>query len=110
MDFLAATGQATFDGAHYAPAAATVDTRARPEVGRRLKSHWSRVAAERIERGAPGQFSYNVFTVSDADFERLRDLQRTYFQAMRAIVAASEPGERVAVVNVQLLALDAERA
>ncbi len=106
IDFLAASGQASWTGTHYAPVATTVDTRSRPEVSRRLKAHWTRVAAERIEREASGQFSYNVFVVSDADFERLRELQRAHYHAMRAIVAESTPGQRVAVVNLQLFALD----
>lgn len=107
VEFLAASGQAEWTGTHYVPVATTVDTRGRPEVGRRLKAHWTRVAADRIDQGAAGQFSYNVFVVSDADFERLRELQRAHYQAMRAIVAESSPGERVAVVNLQLFALDA---
>ena len=75
-----------------------------------MKAHWTRVAADRVEAEAPGQFSYNVFTVSEADFEKIRELHLSYFHALRAIVAASEPGERVAVANVQLFALDATTA
>ncbi|GDX82925.1 hypothetical protein LBMAG42_47360 [Deltaproteobacteria bacterium] len=108
VDFLAASGQAAWSGTHYVPAPLVVDTRSRPEVSRRLKAHWTRVAAERIERGDAGQFSYNVCLVSDADFERLRELQRAHYQAMRALVAESAPGERVAVINLQLFALDGD--
>jgi len=82
-----------------------VDTRRTPEVGRQLKAHWARVAAERVVRAAPGQFSYNVFTVSEADFERIREAHLAYFHALRAIVAESEPAEVVAVANVQLFPL-----
>ena len=83
-----------------------VDTRRSPEVGRLLKAHWSKVAAERVQRGAPGQFSYNVFTVSRHDFERIREAHLAYFHALRAIVAESDPVEVVAVANVQLFAFD----
>ena len=83
-----------------------VDTRRSPEVGRLLKSHWSQVAANRVRQGAPGQFSYNVFTVSKPDFERIRAAHLAYFHALRAIVAESDPVEVVAVANVQLFALD----
>ena len=106
LQFLLETGQLTWTGTHWQVETLAVDTRRHPEIGRRLKAHWARVAAERVEADAPGQFSYNVFAVSDADFERIRELHLAYFHALRAIVAASQPGERVAVANVQLFALD----
>lgn len=82
-----------------------VDTRRTPEVGRQLKAHWARVAANRVTEGAEGQFSYNVFTVSARDFARIRAAHLAYFHALRAIVAESEPAEVVAVANVQLFPL-----
>jgi hypothetical protein len=36
----------------------------------------------------------------------VRELHRAYFQELRAIVAGSQPVERVVLANVQLLALD----
>jgi transcriptional regulator with XRE-family HTH domain len=110
LAFLADTRQVTWNGARWQVEALAVDTRRHPEIGRQLKAHWTRVAAERISEDAPGQFSYNVFTVSDVDFERIRELHLAYFRALRAIVAASEPGERVAVANVQLFALEPHEA
>lgn len=106
LAFLRDTGQIVWDGTHYGKEALAVDTRREPEVGRRLKAHWTRVAADRVEQGERGQFSYNVFSVSRADFERIRELHLAYFHALRAIVAESEPAECVAVANVQLFALD----
>ena len=85
---------------------AVVQTSASGEVGRHLKRHWSEVAADRITGAYPGQFSYNVFTVSRDDFERIRQLHLAYFHAMRQIVSESSPNEVVGVVNVQLFALD----
>lgn len=104
VTFLADTGQIVSDGTRWRPEPLAVDTRLRPDVGRRLKAHWTSVAEARILEGAPGQFSYNVFSVSRADLERIRDLHLAYFRAMRAIVAESEP-EVVAVANVQLFRL-----
>jgi transcriptional regulator with XRE-family HTH domain len=108
LEFLRETGQIAWDGARWRQEALSVDTRREPEVGRRLKAHWSRVAADRVAQGDRGQFSYNVFSVSRADFERIRELHLAYFHALRAIVAESEPAERVVVANVQLFALDGE--
>lgn len=106
IQFLDETGQISWDGLRYQVDTLLVDTSRTPGLGPRLKAHWSQVAAQRIQAGAPGQFSYNVFTVSRADFERIREAHLAYFRSMRAIVAASEPGEVVAVVNVQLFGLD----
>lgn len=103
--FLEETGQIRWDGARYVQDPLAVDTRRRPEVGRTLKGHWARLAAQRAERGEPGQFSYNVFTVSREGFEQIREEHLRYYNAMRAIVGSSEPGEVVAVVNVHLFAL-----
>lgn len=78
----------------------TVDTRAYPA----LRAHWARVGLERLQSGdAGGVFSYNVVSVSHADLARIEELHRAYFRQVRAIVAASEPAEVVALVNVQLV-------
>ncbi|HJN76320.1 MAG TPA: DUF4423 domain-containing protein [Myxococcota bacterium] len=106
IQFLHETGQIELDR-HFRETAFVyaVDTRRDPEIGRRIKEHWTLVATERIASGAPGQFSYNVFTVSEADFERIRQMHLRYFRALRAVVAESEPGEKVCVANVQLFTL-----
>jgi transcriptional regulator with XRE-family HTH domain len=104
--FLRDTGQVRVVDGRLESDPLAVDTRRTPEVGRQLKAHWSQVAAERVKRGAPGQFSYNVFTVSRDDFERIREAHLGYFHALRAIVAESEPAEVVAIANVQLFALE----
>ncbi len=87
-----------------------VDTRRNPTASRHLKGHWAGVGVDRINDFAPGQFSYNVFTVSAADFERIRQLHLAYYHAMRNIVASSTPGEHVAVANIQLFMLDPKEA
>ncbi len=103
--FLRETGQIVWSGTHFRQETLAVDTRRHPEVGQRLKAHWTRVAADRIDRAAPGQFSYNIFAVSRADFERIRAAHLDYYATLRAIVAESEPQEVVAVANVQLFDL-----
>mgnify|MGYP001472183662 CR=1 FL=1 len=105
LGFLKDTGQVTFNGTHYEPEAHTVDTAMTPDVGRQLKVHWTEIAAERLRQNVPGQFSYNVFAVSSADLERIRELHLAYFRQLRAVVAESRPADVVAVVNVQLFSL-----
>lgn len=84
----------------------SVDTRSDPNAGRRLKQWWAQIGVDHIQDGKEGLYSFNVFSVSDADLERLEEMHRAYYRAMRALVAASEPPERVVVANVQLFALD----
>lgn len=107
IEFLVETGQAHWDGYRYIGNTVAVDTRGRPEIGRRLKAHWSRVAAQRIEVGSPGQFSYVVFSASREDLDRIRDLHLRYFNTLRGIISESAPNEIVAVANVQLFGLEA---
>ncbi|MCP4809525.1 MAG: DUF4423 domain-containing protein [Proteobacteria bacterium] len=110
LEFLSETGQIE-RGTHWVEGEVrAVDTRRHPEIGRRVKQHWSRVAQDRIEAGAPGQFSYNVFTVSRADFERIRKMHLAYFHALRAVVADSTDDEVVCVANVQLFPLEPDDA
>jgi len=106
IEFLRNTGRVAWTGTHFTPDTRAVDTRLHPAVGRRLKAHWAREGAQRAEAGTPGQFSYNVFTVSRSDFERIRQAHLDYFRLLRSIVSESSPEEVVAVANVQLFALD----
>lgn len=106
LAFLLETDQVAWTGTHYEGRTVAVDTRGRPEIGQSLKVHWAQEGVRRIAGGAPGQFSYVVFSVSDSDFERIRELHLRYFNTLRGIIAASEPNERVAVVNVQLFGLE----
>ncbi len=108
LQLLEGAAQIRWDGQRWAVEALAVDTRRRPEIGRHLKRFWSEVAAARVADGDRGQFSYNVFSVSRADLARIRALHLEYFHTLRAIVAESEPGECVAVANVQLFALDGD--
>jgi hypothetical protein len=107
LRLLAAAGLARWDGRRWVGEDTAVDTRRDAATSAQLKGHWASVGQQRLGVGAPGLFSYNVFTVSDADLVRLEALHRQYFQQLRAIVSDSQPGERVVVANVQLFALDA---
>ncbi|MEZ4318249.1 MAG: DUF4423 domain-containing protein [Myxococcota bacterium] len=106
LEYLELTGQVERVKGRFRPATSAVDTRLQPDVGRQLKSHWANVGVDRIDSGAPGQYSYNVFTCSAEDFERIRELHLAYYRALRQIVAASHPEEHVVVANIQLFKLD----
>jgi len=105
LSFLRDTGQIRWTGTHFQGRHLAVDTGRHPRIGRRLKAHWYEEGARRAVGGAPGQFSYNVFTCSRADLERIRQEHLRYFRSLRAIVAESSPDEVVAVAGVQLYEL-----
>jgi hypothetical protein len=103
---LSSTGIVQQEGLHYRVAGTlTVDTRSDPTALRELLSHWCEVALARHGRGhATDLFAYNVFSVNQQDLVRVRELLRSTFRELRAIVAASEPSEVAALVNLQLIA------
>jgi len=87
----------------------TVDTRQNPAAGRELKRHWAQVGMDRLpalEPGGDDLFSYNLFTVSERDWQRVRELHIAYFQEVRRVIESSHPAERVCLLNLQLLRLD----
>ena len=85
----------------------TVDTRGARDDMSVLLQHWNAVAGGRIvERRPRDFFAYNVMSSSRADYERIRDLLRRTFREIQSIVAASQPTERVALLNLQLLEFD----
>jgi transcriptional regulator with XRE-family HTH domain len=87
----------------------TVDTRLNPGAGTQLKRHWAEVGLERLVHLEPRKndmFSYNLFTVSEQDWQRIRERHIAYYQELRGIVAESQPAERVVLLNLQLMRLD----
>lgn len=107
LALLRASGQISKRGGRFVPSAVTtVDTRRDARAERSLKRWTSSMALERLALESDGLFSTNLFTVSARDFARLQDLQRAHFRQLRAIIADSEPAERVAILNVQLFGLD----
>ena len=106
LALLQAGGQiALEDGRYRVEQVRALDTRRDPRSTQALRRFWIEVAQQRLERGAPGIYSFNVCGVSRADLARLQALHDDYFRQMRAIVAASEPVEEVVLINTQLLAL-----
>jgi DNA-binding phage protein len=106
LQALTTSGQVSLENGRYVVnEARLVDTRHYPEAGRMLKTWWSEQALQRLRLNREGLFSYNLFTVSERDYHRLRELHLAYFRELRSIVAQSEPAERVVLANVQLLPL-----
>lgn len=106
LERLAHTGQIAWSGTHWVLAdVQTVDTRRYPEAGLALKRWWTGRAREGMDR-PDASMSYNVFTVSEADLQRIVELHRATFAQLRTIVAASEPGERLVLVQHHVLPLD----
>lgn len=84
----------------------TADVRASDDDRRKLKAHWAQVAADRLDDPRPDDLvSLNLVTVSRADLERVRQLQRAYFRELRSIVASSEPEQVAALVLMQTISL-----
>ena len=108
LERLVAAGVLRWDGRRYANAGPlTIDTRASVEAISALKAHWAGVGLARTHAPRPDDvLSYNTFSVSKADLERIRELHRAYFREVRSLVAASEPTETVALINVQLVTFD----
>jgi transcriptional regulator with XRE-family HTH domain len=105
LDQLARAGLVDNEGAGYMPKQAlSVDTRGGKQAVRALKVHWADVATRRA--AAPESedvFGYNVLSVSQVDLDRIRELLANTYREIRAIVAVSEPAERVALVNLHLV-------
>lgn len=81
-----------------------VDTSAEPAALNRLKAHWAQVALERLSSPRePDWFGYNLVSLSAADLERVREILRNAYREIRALAAASEPVERAALLNLQLV-------
>lgn len=104
---LANAGLIAHEGGRWVTEPVAIDTStASAEARRDLKAHWASVGRERLLGGSDGLFSWSVFALSAADYERVRDLHVAYMQSLRQIVDESTPSEVVAAVNVQLFRLD----
>jgi transcriptional regulator with XRE-family HTH domain len=105
LALLQASGVIARHGDRYASVGPfTVDTRGGRQALHAIKRHWGRIAAERA--GAPLQgdvFAYNLLSVSQQDLARIAKLLHATFREVRTIVAASEPAECVALLNLQLV-------
>lgn len=86
-----------------------VDTREDPAKNLALKRHWFSVANERLQHDgidANGLASYNLFAISEVDFERVRLAHLDYYERLRAIVAESTTNPtRVVLATISLTPL-----
>lgn len=102
---LVAAGVARFESDRYEVGPPlTVDTQASPEDIRKLRTHWTEVCLERVQTPRESDWlGFNVISTSATDLARIRDVMRRAFREIRAIAAASEPTEAVALLNLQLV-------
>lgn len=95
--------------AHRVKSQSAVDTQGGRAALHALKRHWSLVAAERAASPRDADFlAYNVVSVSHQDLARIQDLLRRTFREIRTLVAASEPEQTVALINLQVVTFGAE--
>jgi len=88
----------------------TVDTQASPDDVRGLRAHWAAVGLQRTHAPrADDWLGFNVISASARDLERMRETLRRAFREIRAIAAASEPAESVALLNLQLVTWNDDR-
>ena len=94
-----------------------VDTRGVPGGIWALQAHWAEVAAARARYNRNANqadpfhtsadwYAYNVISVSVTDLALVQDRMKQAYADIRSIVAASEPAERAALVNLQLIKWD----
>jgi DNA-binding phage protein len=84
--------------------ALSVDSHSGPERERAARSFWTGVALRHVRAPTPADLcSYNVFSVTRADYEKLKQLQREFFRGARALIAASEPTEMAGLLLVNLV-------
>ena len=105
LDKLVAAQVVAFrDGKYRDLGSLTVDTSRWPEAVKQLKSHWTRVALDRIpEPHAEDLLSYNVLSASREDVARIREVLRAAYREVRCIVAASNKAEVAALVNLHFV-------
>jgi transcriptional regulator with XRE-family HTH domain len=85
--------------------ASPLDMRLHRETAHLHRAFWADVARKRAPTSRDGLCAYNVCGVSREGFAELRRLQREYLQKARALIEKSEPVERVALLQVNLVAL-----
>jgi transcriptional regulator with XRE-family HTH domain len=82
----------------------TVDTQTSDADARRLRAHWAAVGLDRTRAPrAQDWLGFNVISTSAQDLDRVREVLRRAFREIRAIAAASEPTESIALLNMHLV-------
>jgi hypothetical protein len=104
IELLTLAGQIELRDGHYVQSAqGTVDLRPSPGL-LDTKRWWSKVASDRL--GDAGVLSsYAVFTATESDHARIREVLLEAYRRVRSIVAESKPAEQVLLINLQLVPL-----
>jgi DNA-binding phage protein len=106
---LEAAGVARLRNARYEVGELTVDTQASADDVRAVRAHWARVGLSRVQEPRDQDWlGYNVISTSARDLERVREVLRRAFREIRAIAAASQPAESVALLNLHLVTWNEE--
>lgn len=82
-----------------------LNMRLQKETAQQQRTFWAKYASERAPTSKSGLCAYNVCGVSKQGYDELRKLQREYLQKARALIETSTPVERVALLQVNLVAL-----
>lgn len=108
LERLAATDQIAWTGTHWRlHRVRTIDTRRDADGVLAMRVWFAEQALGRLRAGAPeGTFSQNLFTLSEEDLERLHELHVRHFEEIRALVAQSEPGERIVFLQRSIVPWD----
>jgi len=85
-----------------------LDTRRVPGVAEEARRYFARLGAERLGRTVGERFTYVCLTASEAEIEQLLRAQAELMALTRKI-AVSDTTERLVLVNVHVLPLDAKR-
>lgn len=111
LDRLKATDQIRWTGTHFAlHRVRTIDTRRDADGVLAMRGWFAELALDRLrEDQADATFSQNLFSISGADLERLRALHVAHFREIQALVAASEPGERLVLLQRSIVPVDQPR-
>lgn len=106
LSLLEATGQIRRANGDWEPCQVSpLNMRLHRETAHLHRAFWATVARDRAPTATDGLCAYNVCGVSREGYRQLKRLQREYLQKARAIIETSEPVERVALVQVNLLPL-----
>lgn len=105
LDKMLATGVIHRDGKHFSSGAGlTIDATSDSEAFLDFKDHWMQAMRVRARaRRESDLFSFNLMSMSNADYQRARQILVAAFREIRSVVAASKPTETVALVQLQLM-------
>lgn len=105
LDLLAAAGHIRDEGGRWAPVGGVLYDVNTPERSVDLRRWWAGVSLERTRPGPGCSGAWHLFTCSEADFQRMRELQKEFFRELRTLAAASGPMERLVLAQMQLVVL-----